>query len=121
MIFSRGSFSKFPFSFSKSGLRGFLYCFVRCANLVNAVFVLEKAFSDLENDSRKFHGVQSNLIHQVGQDFSGDAIVGPIAKPGAKQSSREEIWNEFAGAWLVAERFKDKTKRWEMPNATNPE
>ena len=73
--FSRGSFSKFPFSFSKSGPRGCLYCFVRCAILVNAVFVLEKTFSDLENAPRKFHGLQSNLNFQVGQDPSGDAIV----------------------------------------------
>ena len=121
VFFSRGSFSKSLFSFSKSGFRGSLYGFVRCAILVNAFFVLEKTFSDLQNAPRKFHGAQRHLIRRVGPDFSGDAIFGPSAKPGAKQPPGGEIWNEFARARLVAERGKDKTKHWDMPNATNPE
>ena len=94
-VFSRGSFSKSLFSFSKSGFRGSLYGFVRCAILVNAFFVLEKTFSDLQNAPRKFHGAQRHLIHQIGPEFSGDAIFGPSAKSGAKQPPGGEIWNEY--------------------------
>ena len=119
MDFSRGSFSKFPFSFSKSGPRGCLYCFVRCAILVNAVFVLEKTFSDLENAPPEISRIAKQFEFPGwpgsfwGCDLRAHCHRAPINRPG------RGFGTSSPGRGWPPNGIKDKTKCWEMPSATN--